>query len=196
MSYVLCLTECMHHLLKEKFEDASLGLLTSSWYRIILTCCISITTSLQGSFKNKKRMWKNSSLRKSVGPATLTIKTTLFIHRGTWLHLQQNCLHVFYISQSLNKEPFLYTALFSLYCKDQLRFSSLLSLCGKSFASQFFDSEKNWSSSLTCSMIFFNNIFWGDFFTFFILYSALLNLPPLRFHCADRCNWCIGSQTL
>jgi hypothetical protein len=36
------------------------------------------------------------------------------------------------------------------------------------------------------------------------LYSALLHLPPLRFHCADgcwdrtqdRCNWCIGSQTL
>ncbi len=41
-------------------------------------------------------------------------------------------------------------------------------------------------------------------FFFFVLYSALLHLPPLRFHCADRCwdrtqdrcNWCIGSQTL
>jgi hypothetical protein len=39
---------------------------------------------------------------------------------------------------------------------------------------------------------------------FFILYSALLYLPPLRFHCADGCwdrtqdccSWCIGSQTL
>jgi hypothetical protein len=39
---------------------------------------------------------------------------------------------------------------------------------------------------------------------FFVLYSALLHLPPLRFRCAngcwdrtqDRCNWCIGSQTL
>ncbi len=39
---------------------------------------------------------------------------------------------------------------------------------------------------------------------FFLLYSALLYLPPLRFHCADgcwdqtqdSCNWCIGSQTL
>jgi hypothetical protein len=38
---------------------------------------------------------------------------------------------------------------------------------------------------------------------FFILYSALFHLPPLRFHCADgcwdrtqdHCNWCIGSQT-
>ena len=38
----------------------------------------------------------------------------------------------------------------------------------------------------------------------FLLYSALLNLPPLKFHCADgcwdrtqdRCNSCIGSQTL
>ncbi len=34
---------------------------------------------------------------------------------------------------------------------------------------------------------------------FFVLYSAQLHLPPLRFHCADgcwdrtqdRCNWCI-----
>ncbi len=42
-------------------------------------------------------------------------------------------------------------------------------------------------------------IFWGDFFYFFVLYSTLLHLPPLRFHCADgcwdrtqdRCNWCI-----
>ncbi len=39
---------------------------------------------------------------------------------------------------------------------------------------------------------------------FSVYYSALLHLPPLRFHCADgcwdrthdRCNWCIGSQTL
>jgi hypothetical protein len=38
---------------------------------------------------------------------------------------------------------------------------------------------------------------------FFVLYSALLHLPPLRFHCADRCwdrtqdrcNRCIDSQT-
>jgi hypothetical protein len=38
----------------------------------------------------------------------------------------------------------------------------------------------------------------------FVQYSALLHLPPLRFHCADgcwdrtqdRCNLCIGSQTL
>jgi hypothetical protein len=52
---------------------------------------------------------------------------------------------------------------------------------------------------------FFFNIFWGDFFfILFVQYSALLHLPPLRFHCADgcwdrtqdRCNWCIGSQTL
>ncbi len=47
--------------------------------------------------------------------------------------------------------------------------------------------------------------FWGIFFFFlFVQYSALLHLPPLRFHCADgcwdrtqdRCNLCIGSQTL
>jgi len=39
---------------------------------------------------------------------------------------------------------------------------------------------------------------------FIVLYSTLLHLPPLRFHCTDgcwgrtqdRCNWCIGSQTL
>ncbi len=42
------------------------------------------------------------------------------------------------------------------------------------------------------------------FIFFFVLYSALLHLPPLRFHCADgcwdrtqdRCSWCIDSQTL
>jgi hypothetical protein len=52
---------------------------------------------------------------------------------------------------------------------------------------------------------FFKIFFWGIFFFFlFVQYSALLHLPPLRFHCADgcwdrtqdRCNWCIGSQTL
>jgi hypothetical protein len=46
--------------------------------------------------------------------------------------------------------------------------------------------------------------FWGGFFLFFsVQYSALLHLPPHRFHCADgcwdrtqdRCNWCSGSQT-
>ncbi len=45
----------------------------------------------------------------------------------------------------------------------------------------------------------------GFYFCFsFVLYSTLLHLPPLRFHCADgcwdrtqdRCNWCIGSQIL
>ncbi len=44
----------------------------------------------------------------------------------------------------------------------------------------------------------------GDFSIFFLLYSALLHLPPLRFRCADgcwdrtqdRCNWYIGSQTI
>jgi hypothetical protein len=47
-------------------------------------------------------------------------------------------------------------------------------------------------------------IFEDLFFIFYILYSTLLHLPPLRFHCADgcwdrtqdRCYWCIGSQTL
>ncbi len=49
----------------------------------------------------------------------------------------------------------------------------------------------------------------GDFlgiFDFYVLYSTLLHLMPLVFHCADgcwdrsrtqdRCNWCIDSQTL
>jgi hypothetical protein len=42
------------------------------------------------------------------------------------------------------------------------------------------------------------------YYYMFVHYSALLHLPPLRFHCADgcwdriqdRCNLCIGSQTL
>ncbi len=46
--------------------------------------------------------------------------------------------------------------------------------------------------------------FMGDFFILFVLYSTLLHMQPLRFHCADgcwgrtqdRCNWCTGSQTL
>jgi hypothetical protein len=49
-------------------------------------------------------------------------------------------------------------------------------------------------------LLFF--IFWGEFLFFVVLYSALLHLPPLRFHCADgcwdrtqdRCIWCIDSQ--
>jgi hypothetical protein len=44
---------------------------------------------------------------------------------------------------------------------------------------------------------FFLYIFWGIFSFSFVLYSALLHLPPLRFHCSDgcwdrtqdRCNW-------
>ncbi len=55
-------------------------------------------------------------------------------------------------------------------------------------------------SPLPSLLIFF---FFGggiNFLIFFILYSALLHLAPLRFPCADgcwdrtqdRCNWCIG----
>jgi hypothetical protein len=52
---------------------------------------------------------------------------------------------------------------------------------------------------LVCCL--FNPIL-GDFF--FVLYSTLLHLPHLRFHCVgwcwdrtqDRCNWCIGCQTI
>jgi hypothetical protein len=51
---------------------------------------------------------------------------------------------------------------------------------------------------------FFYIFFGGIFFFLLVQYSALLHLPLLRFHCADgcwdrtqdRCNWCIGSQTL
>ncbi len=51
---------------------------------------------------------------------------------------------------------------------------------------------------------FYIYIFGGDFLVIFVLYSTLLHLPPLRFNFADgywdrtkdRCNWCIGSQTL
>ncbi len=35
------------------------------------------------------------------------------------------------------------------------------------------------------SFIWISYIFWGGFF--FVLYSTLLHLPPLRFHCADGC---------
>jgi hypothetical protein len=46
--------------------------------------------------------------------------------------------------------------------------------------------------------------FWGIFLFSFVQYSALLHLPPLKYHCADgcwdrtqdRCIWCISSQTL
>jgi hypothetical protein len=59
-------------------------------------------------------------------------------------------------------------------------------------------------SILSNSNYFFFKYFLGGFLVFFVLYSALLHLPPLRFHCADgcwnrtqdRCNWCIDSQTL
>jgi hypothetical protein len=54
-------------------------------------------------------------------------------------------------------------------------------------------------------LFFIFKYFLGGFFLFCsVQYSALLYLPPLRFHCADGCwdriqdlcNWCIGSQTL
>jgi hypothetical protein len=71
----------------------------------------------------------------------------------------------------------------------------------------FFRAESHFTyerSACPSSYIFFFYIFLGDFFFLFVHYSALLHLPPLRFHCADgcwdrtqdRCNLCIGSQTL
>jgi hypothetical protein len=56
------------------------------------------------------------------------------------------------------------------------------------------------SKHLVClKSIFFGG--GGDFF--FVQYSALLHLPPLRFHCVDGCwdrtqnryNWCIAWQS-
>ncbi len=52
--------------------------------------------------------------------------------------------------------------------------------------------------------IFYYKYFLRDFLIFFVLYSTLLHMPPLRFHCADgrwdrtqdRGNWCIVCQTL
>jgi hypothetical protein len=35
---------------------------------------------------------------------------------------------------------------------------------------------------------FFKLFFGGIFFFLFVQYSALLHLPPLRFHCADGCR--------
>jgi hypothetical protein len=51
-------------------------------------------------------------------------------------------------------------------------------------------------------IIFFSIFFWGIIFFLFVFSTA--SSPPLRFHCADgcwdrtqdRCNLCIGSQTL
>jgi hypothetical protein len=40
---------------------------------------------------------------------------------------------------------------------------------------------------LTTLIFLYFFIFLGDFLIFFVLYSALLRLPPLRFHCADGC---------
>jgi ABC-type multidrug transport system permease subunit len=65
--------------------------------------------------------------------------------------------------------------------------------------------ELSQSTLMRSEMTSKGNIFFIIFFLFLIvLYSALLRLPPLRFHCADgywdrtqdRCNKCIGSQTL
>ncbi len=37
-------------------------------------------------------------------------------------------------------------------------------------------------STYLAAYLFFSNIFWGIFFFLFVQYSALLHLPPLRFH--------------
>jgi hypothetical protein len=47
-----------------------------------------------------------------------------------------------------------------------------------------FFSKKLKTVQQKCSA-FFLSIFLGDFLFFFIQYSALLHLPPLRFRCAD-----------
>jgi hypothetical protein len=68
----------------------------------------------------------------------------------------------------------------------------------KIFAKIFFVCPK------TAHFFFYIYFFGGIFFFLFVQYSALLHLPPLRFHCADGCwdrtqdrrNWYIGSQTL
>ncbi len=72
-----------------------------------------------------------------------------------------------------------------------------LAKCKERFFMYRTDTFLFWTHSWTSFLLYFL----GDFF--FVLYSTLLHLPPLRFHCADgcwdriqdRCNWCIGSQT-
>jgi hypothetical protein len=68
-----------------------------------------------------------------------------------------------------------------------------------------FYTKYNFHLNLIGLIVFFSQYFWGGFFIVFsYLYSALLHLPPLRFHCADgcwdrtqdRCKWCIDSQML
>jgi hypothetical protein len=52
------------------------------------------------------------------------------------------------------------------------------------------------SSSLSFSFLNIFLFFGGDFFSFFFLpYSALLHLPPLKFHCADGC-WDLTYRTV
>ncbi len=61
---------------------------------------------------------------------------------------------------------------------------------------------KSWKLFFYATIFFF--FFLWIFFFLFVQCSALLYLPPLKFHCADgcwdqtqdHCNLCIGSQTL
>ncbi len=74
------------------------------------------------------------------------------------------------------------------------------------YKNKFYDFSTNWFLSVrfVSSKDGFNNSKRGFLKIFYVLYSTLLNLPPLRFHCVGGClvriqNCCdfgIGSQTL
>jgi hypothetical protein len=69
---------------------------------------------------------------------------------------------------------------------------------------QWRPTEEPWQAQNGAVEVQYGAVEAHNFFFFFVQYSALLHLPPLRFHCADgcwdrtqdRCNGCINSQTL
>ncbi len=81
---------------------------------------------------------------------------------------------------------FVVNRIFFLHFLPLLTFGTCISERLKQNFSTFAELTKNVQDCVQTQRVRnFLKYFWGDFF--FVLYSTLPHLPPLRFHCADGC---------
>ncbi len=162
---------------------------------IILQCTmymhpLKLTLSLEHKIKRKENGLKMSSLKIGPLPFSFSLLTIL-----AWSRIAFSCRF------HSNSDPSL----------SQMKSSAQFHFHWPPYWQRFFSFWKslyklNWVLSKSNFSLGHDkySIFFGGAGFFFILYSTLLHLPPLRFHCADgswnptqdRCNLCIGSQTL